>query len=69
MQDWMSLTAIRLRWWEGVLLCLPGSISVLFMVGGQIATGVVLAAVVVVLVVARAQILERNVAGGYARAR
>lgn len=65
----MSLTAARLRWWESVLLVFPGSISVLFLLAGQVAAGVVLAAVVVVLVVWRAEIVERNVAGGYARAR
>jgi hypothetical protein len=52
-----------------VLLVFPGSIGVLFLLGGQIAAGVVLLAVVVVLVVSRAQIAERNVAGGFARAR
>jgi Nuclease-related domain len=65
----MPLTGVRVRWWEGVLLCLPGSLSVVFLLGGQIAAGLVLAALVVVLVVSRAQIIERNVAGGYARTR
>ena len=45
MKNGMSLTAVRLRWWEGVLLCFPGSISVLFLLAGEIVAGVVLAAV------------------------
>ena len=65
----MLLTRVRVRWWEGVLLCIPASLSVVFLLGGQIAAGLVLAALVMVLVASRAQIVGRNVAGGYARTR
>jgi hypothetical protein len=65
----MVLAATRVRSWEGLLLCLPGGLSVFFVISGQAAAGLVLAAVVVMLAVSRTQIQERNVAGGYARAR
>jgi hypothetical protein len=65
----MVLTATRVRSWEGLVLCLPGGLSVFFVISGPAAAGLVLAAVVLMLAVSRAQILERNVAGGYARAR
>jgi hypothetical protein len=65
----MPLTATRVRSWEGLLLCLPGGLGVFFVISGQVAAGLVLAAVVLMLAVSRAQIQERNVAGGYARAR
>jgi Nuclease-related domain len=51
------------------LLLLPALLSVLFLVGRQFLVGVVLAALVVVVVVSRAEIRERNVAGGYALTR
>jgi hypothetical protein len=65
----MMLTATRVRSWEGLLLCLPGGLSVFLVISGHGAAGLVLAAVVLMLAVSRAQIQERNVAGGYARAR
>lgn len=65
----MLLSATRVRSSEGLLLCLPGGLSVFFLLSGQIAAGLVLAAVVVVLAASRAQIPELNVAGGYARTR
>jgi len=65
----MVLTATRVRSWEGLLLCLPGALSVFLVIGGEGVAGLVLAAVVLMLAVSRAQIQERNVAGGYARAR
>lgn len=60
---------VQLRWWEGVLLCIPAAFVVLFLLGGEIAAGLVLLALTVLLVAWRAQIAERNVAGGYARVR
>jgi len=65
----MLLAATRVRSWEGLLLCLPGGLSVFFLLSGQLAAGLVLAAVVILLAVSRAQIPELNIAGGYARAR
>jgi nuclease-like protein len=65
----MVLTATRVRSWEGLLLCLPGGLAVFLVVSGQTAAGLVLAALVLMLAISRAQIQERNVAGGYARAR
>jgi hypothetical protein len=65
----MVLTATRVRSWEGFLLCLPGGLSVFLVISGEVVAGLVLAAVVLMLAVSRAQIQERNVAGGYARAR
>jgi hypothetical protein len=63
------LTATRVRSWEGLVLCLPGGLSVFLVISGQVAAGLVLAAIVLMLAVSRTQIQERNVAGGYARAR
>jgi hypothetical protein len=61
--------SVRLRCWEGLLLCVPAALVVLFFLGGQIAAGLVLLALTVLFVAWRAQIAERNVAGGYSRAR
>lgn len=63
------MASLRLRWWEGVLFCLALALAILFLLGGEIAAGLVLAALTVVFVAWRAQIPERNVAGGYARMR
>ena len=60
---------VRTRWWELLLLALPGCLSILFLVRREFAAGMVLAALVVVLVASRAEIREPNVAGGYAIAR
>lgn len=65
----MVLTATRVRSWEGLLLCLPGGLGVFLVISGQVSAGLVLVAVAFMLAVSRAQILERNIAGGYARAR
>lgn len=64
----MKLPPLRLRWWETLLLCLPAGLSILSFLGDEPTAGVVLSALVVVLFVWRARIIERNVAGGYARA-
>lgn len=61
--------SVRLRWWEGLLLCVPVALVILFFLGGEIAAGIVLLALTVLFVAWRAQIAERYVAGGYARAR
>jgi hypothetical protein len=61
--------SLRLRWWEGILFCLAAALAVLFLLGGEIAAGLVLLALTVVFFGWRAQIPERNVAGGYARTR
>jgi hypothetical protein len=63
------MTRLRLRWWELVPLALPVLISTLFLVGEAVVAGVVLLALVVLVVASRADIVERNVAGGYARVR
>jgi nuclease-like protein len=63
------VTAVRLRWWESVLLVPGVLLALLFLVGGQALAGVVLAALLAVIVASRAQIVERNVAGGFARTR
>jgi hypothetical protein len=60
---------IRLRRWEIILLVPFCGIALLFLVGGQILAGVVLLALLAVGVVVRAEIRERNVAGGYAQTR
>jgi hypothetical protein len=63
------MPAIRLRWWEITLLVPFAGVAILFLIGGQPIAGVVLVALIVVVVGLRAQIRERNVAGGYARVR
>src|SRR5438105_2163914 len=68
-QNLQRMCAVRIRWWESILLVLPGVLAVLFLVAGSITAGIVLAALVIVVAVSRAEIPERNVAGGYARAR
>jgi hypothetical protein len=60
---------ITLRWWEwltGVTFALLG---LLFLRSGAIADGVTLLALAVIGAASRAQIVEREVAGGYARPR
>jgi hypothetical protein len=60
---------IRLRWWETLLLVLPLLLSVLFFLGRVWVPGLVLLVLVVIAVTSRAEIIERNVAGGFARTR
>lgn len=63
------MSALRVRWWEGVLLALPLLLSLLFFAAGEVAEGVVLLALVLLAATSRAEIRELNVAGGFARAR
>jgi hypothetical protein len=63
------MTPIRLRWWEVALLILPALLSVVVLLGGQIGAGIVLTALVAVVIASRAEVRERNIAGGYARTR
>lgn len=65
----MALNAIRLRWWEVVLLVPFTLLGVLFALAGHVPALIILAAIVAVAVTSRATILERNRAGGYARTR
>jgi nuclease-like protein len=60
---------IRLRWWEALLLVLPVLLSGLFFLGHDWVPGLLLLSLVVIIVTSRAQIIERNVAGGFARTR
>lgn len=60
---------VTLRWWESVLLALPVALGALFVAGGQVAAGVVLLSLTLLIVASRAEIRERNVAGGYAKTR
>jgi hypothetical protein len=64
-----SLMALKLRWWEALLLVVPALHGLVFLLAGNVAAGVVLLAVVALVVASRAQVVERNVPGGYARAR
>jgi hypothetical protein len=63
------LSAIRLKWWETALLLPFTLLGVLFALAGDVLALVVFIALVAVLVSARATIVERNRAGGYARTR
>lgn len=60
---------VKLRWWEALLLVVPALHALVFFFGGFPAAGVVLLALVVLVVASRAEIEERNVAGGWARTR
>jgi Nuclease-related domain len=64
-----AMGSLRLRWWEGTFLAVAAAPVLLFLLAGEIAAGLVLLALTVVFVAWRAQIPERNVAGGYARMR
>jgi hypothetical protein len=61
------MLALRIRWWEGALLVLPGTLAFLFFVAGSLVPGLVLAALVTLAFASRAEIPERNEAGGHAR--
>ena len=65
--DQRCVWALRIRWWEGALLVLPGTLALLFFLGGSLGPGLVLAALVVLAFASRAEIPERNEAGGHAR--
>jgi hypothetical protein len=60
---------LRLRWWESALLVPFILLAGLFVLSGEFVAAVVLVALLVVVIASRAQIRERNVAGGYARSR
>lgn len=59
----------RLRWWELLLLAAPLGAALLFLLGGLLVQAAVLFALIVFVIASRAQIVERNVAGGYATVR
>jgi hypothetical protein len=63
------MRALRIRWWEGALLVVPGALALLFFIAGAPIAGFVLTAVVTAVFASRAKIAERNEAGGYARTR
>jgi hypothetical protein len=63
------VNAVRLRWWEIVLLVPFALLSLLFVLAGQLIALAVLVAVIAVAVTSRASIVEQNRAGGYARTR
>jgi hypothetical protein len=60
---------LELAWWEVLLAAPLGLTTLLFIVGGRFVSALVLVAVTVLLVVWRAQIVERNLPGGHARVR
>lgn len=60
---------IRLKWWEALLGTPVLLLALLFFLAGTVAPGVVTTAVLVLLIAWRAEVVERNVAGGYARTR
>jgi hypothetical protein len=60
---------MRLRWWEGALLVLPLLLIALFFAARQWAPAAVLCGLTLFGVASRAQLVERNVAGFYARQR
>lgn len=61
--------ALRIRWWDGAILVVPGTLALLFFVAGTPVPGLVLTALVTFAFASRAQIPELNEAGGYARTR
>jgi hypothetical protein len=61
------MTTLRIRWREGALLIVPGTLALMFFVEGSLGPGLVLAALVAIGFASRAQIAERNEAGGHAR--
>lgn len=64
-----QLRAIRARWWEAMWAIPLALLVVLFLVGGETVAGAVLLAVLTLAFLWRVEIVERNVAGGYARVR
>src|SRR5262249_9009660 len=64
-----AVFSIRLRWWDCALLVPLVLLTALFAAGGDAGTAIVLGALVVLAFASRASISERNIAGGYARAR
>jgi hypothetical protein len=63
------VSLVRLRWWEWLVLVPFALIGILFVLVGNAVGTVVLVALIVLAVATRAEITERNVAGGYARMR
>jgi hypothetical protein len=60
---------LHVQWWEAALAVPLFLVVVLFLVAGDFAAAVVLVAVATLILLWRAEIVERNVAGGYARVR
>lgn len=58
---------LQIRWWEAALAVPLVLLVLLFLVAHQFVQAVVLSAVGALLLMWRAEIVERNVAGGYAR--
>lgn len=63
------MSALSIRWWEGAILVVFGTLALLFFLAGSPVPGVVLTALVVATFASRAEIPERNEAGGHARMR
>jgi hypothetical protein len=61
--------SIELKWWEALLLMPLLLLGILFALAGNLPADIVLVAIVVVVVTWRATVVERNLAGGYARTR
>jgi len=61
--------ALRIRWWEGAILIVAGTLALLFFIGESWVPGLVLTALSTLGFAWRAEIPERNEAGGYARTR
>jgi MFS family permease len=60
---------LDLAWWE-LLLAVPVGLTVLvFVLAGRFVSALVVAAVLVLLIAWRAQVVERNLPGGYTRVR
>lgn len=59
--------ALRIRWWEGAILVVPGTLALLFFLAGTPVPGLVLAALMTVVFASRAEIPEQHEAGGHAR--
>lgn len=63
----MTFVRVRLRWWESALLALPLLFAALLFVVGHVAVGTVVLALCVLTAASRAEVVEREVAGDYAR--
>jgi hypothetical protein len=60
---------IRIGWWEFVLAIPLVLVALLFVAGSHFASALVVFAVLALLLIWRAEVVERNLPGGYARVR
>jgi hypothetical protein len=60
---------LRLAWWEALLAVPLALVALLFFIAGSFGSGLVILAVTAIALLWRAEIVERNIPGGFARAR